>query len=998
MKPARQRTATGGVVTRVDQRRVLEAFSRDYARELDNLLAADLQRFPTFVFQQLYNRVQWEVDAVETDDEAGAEGSQAGQLLAGLLEPAFARRSGAGAPVWLHALTRPCASETRVRVFVGHADDITACAFSPDGRRIVSTSADKTLKLWDAETGSCEATIKGHRRAVTACAFSPDGRRIVSGSADKTLRLWDARTGVRRATLEGHKGEITACAFSPDGRTIVSASRDKTLKLWDATTGACEATLAGHRDGVNACAFSPDGRRIVSGSADKTLKLWDATTGACQATLEGNSRDVNACAFSPDGRRIVSGAGSTEGLFWRADDPLMLKGMETGNLGDPPPWWGIDDTLKLWDAETGACEATLEGHDKWVNACAFSPDGETIVSASGYGLSAGHNTLKLWDAETGACRATVEGHTGPVNACAFSPDGATIVSGSADKTLKLWGARTGVCRATLIGWGWIDARAFSTNGQTAASGSSGKMRRVPTPCPDPVQHWPGTPGDRGRTVSDLDFGFVQEWEEEQKRDALLEKQGRWVYARDNSPDVERATLERHAGDVTACAFSPDGRKVVTGSWDDTLKLWDAETGRCEATLEGCGGGVWACAFSPDGQSFVSACGDHTLKLRDAETGSCKAILEGHRAPVRACAFSSGGDTMVDIVSGSDDKTLKFWNAGWSTESHALPDDRLWRYAPPPGHTGGITACAFSPDGARVVSASWDKTLKLWDVGTRTCTATFGGHRDAIYACAYSPDGRRIVSAGGDKTLKLWDVRTERCVATLEGHTGEVYACAFSADGEMIVSAGWDGSLKFWDAGSGAEILSYTAAGGLNTCAFSPLGDRVCCGGAGGTVYILELAGDLTAARSGARKPEPVVGAFGEQARGGMGEAPTPASSPRDHEAAADTNPQQAADSPEVRPAPRAPAANVRRPGLTAVLLCIAASACGVGGYLLTTLSGWLWLIAVPLFLIALLLLVSALFARSVTCPHCFRRTTVIFARTGDRTCTSCQRKLTWSRS
>ena len=283
----------------------------------------------------------------------------------------------------------------------GHSGYVYSVAYSPDGTKIISGSYDKTIKIWDANTGECLKTLEGHSDWVNSVAYSPDGTKIISGSYDKTIKIWDANTGQCLKTLDGHKYSVWSVAYSPDGTKIISGSEDKTIKMWDANTGECLKTLEGHSDYVYSVAYSPDGTKIISGSADKTIKIWDANTGQCLKTLEGHSNYVYSVAYSPDGTKIISGS--------------------------------RDKTIKIWDANTGQCLKTLKGHSWAVRSVAYSPDGTKFISGS-Y-----DKTIKIWDANTGQCLKTLEGHSHDVNSVAYSPNGTKIISGSKDNTIKIWG-------------------------------------------------------------------------------------------------------------------------------------------------------------------------------------------------------------------------------------------------------------------------------------------------------------------------------------------------------------------------------------------------------------------------------------------------------------------------------------------------------------------------------------------------------------------------------
>ncbi len=479
----------------------------------------------------------WEIETgLEMAVLGGSEGSVHGMQFSptGDRVAIVQRFPDNGIHVWEVATGR------RLVSLKGHDNQIVQIRFSPDGARLVTASADRSVRIWDVSSGPIGresgplVMLQGHSAKVNHAVFSPDGAYVASSSDDRTVRYWNARTGEQLAVHCGHEGGVLAAAFRDDG-SLASASADGTLRIWDVAGAECGSAIRGHSKFVYQVAFFPDGNRIASAAWDGAACVWDPTTGRQLLRLDhGADRYVSSVAIHHDGQYLATlarpeGGATMSVRLWDANTGSELKswtlpnGWQGGRVafaprGDVFAAGCIDGRVRLWDANARCEVGVLEGSKTPIRDVAFSPDGKWIAGA----CDDGDGNVRIWDVATQKQVHVLRGHTRGVYSLVWNRAGTILASGSLDNTARLWDTTTWTEIAQLPQGADVYGVAFTRDDKLLACACADNLIRV--------------------------------WDVANRR--------------------ELAELSGHRNYVHHLAFSPDGTRMISASGDQTLRVWD----------------------------------------------------------------------------------------------------------------------------------------------------------------------------------------------------------------------------------------------------------------------------------------------------------------------------------------------------------------------------------------------------------------------------------------
>lgn len=848
----------------IHQQSVLHSFSRELKRE-----AFILSKHPNLLWQQVFNRLQWEGDEVKF-----------------IIRTEYDHRRKSNSKAWFRSLSHPRENEAFQFSLSGHNDQVNYAQFSHDGKLISTSSDDGTVRIWKVDSGKELTKLDIQPYKVISAGFSKDSNRILlltKGFTEYDTKkiyyskamVWDINTSQICFVLDSQNRWVKQAIFSPDCKLIATIEEKYTkeeirflnddqrkellslseVKIWNSENGEQLHLIKGNIGEVTSISFNnngfiiatscngdveegeePTGNWIKTGInqqspeyrkyrivKDSAIHLWDTNTGKEILTLSDHKGGVSRVVFSPDGSKLLTEGIDPSAILWDAKTGKKIKILDE-LYGLPlfsPDGKNIitneGNQVSLWDLDLAEIIHTFQGHEEWATESARTISGRRIEILDVHFNPSGDkivtcgsdNTAIVWDISSGKELIKLSGHDQPVLTADFSPDGNHIVTASSDGTAKVWLITDEVQSDEVFGHkGSITSVVFSPNSQTIAT--SGDDRTVCI--------WDPNTGDLIST-----FGYDED--EVSYYDRLV--------------------------------FSPDGTRIATIQLGRFYpKVWNIHEGLLAFKMEH-KYGVYDLAYSPKGTCLATGSNDFNGYIRDTKYGWETYKLKGHTGWVTTVAFDPSGDF---IVTGSTDHSIRIWKTSNGKLVKILKE-----------HLGSVNMIVFNNSGSRFASASDDKTIIIWDFQTKLPLFKLTNHISAIKYIAFSKDGELIAGVdGSDQVLFLEIPRDKKqnsifsknkpeelkIIQTFNGSLFREVVDAGQRDSDEINTPGLfsfnpkgdhlfaicnEGLIKVWQIDSKKEVAAFPLLS-MTNFDFSPTKPLMAVGDEGARLHLLELLG------------------------------------------------------------------------------------------------------------------------------------------------------------
>lgn len=641
------------------------------------------------------------------------------------------------------------AQQPRLMLPIGHTSHITSVAFSPGGKKVITASDDKTVKIWDVASGRLLRSLDKHSDPVVCAGFSIDEKRVITASLD-SVKIWDAISGDLLNSFNEYaprQSNISSMHFSSDNKYFAILPKyDTTIRVRDAHSGKLVRTLAGHTRPINFMQFSPGGKMIVTTSWDNSAKIWNIQTGKLIADLDKHAGSVWSAYFSPDGKSVITASHkgaivwdvatgklirkiNIQGEIYSAQFSADGKNIITGYLGE----------TKRWDARSGKLLDSLDQYTAWLfrlPASQFSADKKLVV-----GLSMRDTTAVILDVATGKeLRRLGKGHTDFVSTAKFSLNRKYIVTASENNPVRIWDAISG----TLL-------HALDPYYKTAQKGYVDKLTQVQF-----------SPDEKHLLIKRPNEKTASEW--------------------DMSSGKRSLALKEYSHPITSTQYSPDGQYLLVNYSDSTIHVWNTQSAELLYKMSGD-----FSDFSPDGKYFITTFWYGSTSIWDVASGKEHQRLEGSHS-----GFSPDGRYIITTIRGNRSITDKIWDM---TTGKAIKE------------LNGINT-RFSPDG-KYISTVYDNHTKIWDAALFKLLYNLEGiHSDFSPDGKYILT--QMDSAV--KVWKLSSGRLQNSLEKyVKPHRGSRETYYFSQDSKYIYLTSpfyqYSNSLKLWDASTGKMVKS-----------------------------------------------------------------------------------------------------------------------------------------------------------------------------------------------